>query len=260
VGFSEVRRESVAEGMARRSAAPVSEPMTIGRQRIRRRADARRLEILRAAARVFGERGFAAAGMREIAHAADLSAANLYHYFRGKDEILFFCQEQSLERMLAALAEARKGHGDITERLHGLARAHVLCLLDEVFGSAAHLEVDALPPALRDVIVGKRDAYERGVRALVMRGIRAGYLRRTEATVATRAFLGALNWTAQWFRPDGSLTPDRVADLVSDYAINGLVLADHKAVSAPPAKSRAARKTRATVTPLGIAAGRHVSS
>src|SRR5678816_4372384 len=78
-----------------------------------------------AAARVFGERGFAAAGMREIAHAADLSAANLYHYFRGKDEILFFCQEQALERMLAALAEARRSRARIPDRLYQLARAHV---------------------------------------------------------------------------------------------------------------------------------------
>ena len=37
---------------------------------------------------MFRERGFAETGMRDIAGAADLSAANLYHYFAGKNEIL----------------------------------------------------------------------------------------------------------------------------------------------------------------------------
>ena len=66
-----------------------------------RRRDARRDEILRAAARIFRERGFEAAGMRDIALAADLSPANLYHYFKGKDELLFYCQDRALDRMLA---------------------------------------------------------------------------------------------------------------------------------------------------------------
>lgn len=177
---------------------------------------------MRAAARVFRARGFAASGMRHIATAADLSPANLYHYFRGKNELLFFCQDRSVDRLLDALAAARKSRGPLPNRLHDMAVAHVLCLLDEVEGSAAHLEVDALPPRLRARIVAKRDQYERGVRALVAGGVRARTLRATDATIATRAFLGALNWTAHWFRPEGPQSPQQVAQLVADYAVAGL--------------------------------------
>src|SRR5712671_1674425 len=127
---------------------------------------------MRAAAGVFRARGFAAAGMRDIAIAADLSPGNLYHYFRGKEELLYFCQDRSLDRLLEALARARRAAGV----------AHVLCLLDDVEGSAAHLEVDALPPRLRARIVAKRDRYERGVRALVAGGMRSGVLRATDPT------------------------------------------------------------------------------
>ena len=187
-----------------------------------RRADARRVEILRAAARTFRAHGFAAAGMRDIAVAADLSPANLYHYFRGKNELLFFCQNRALDQLLHALAEARRRGRPLAERLHDLAVTHVLCLVDDVEGSAAHLEVAALPPRMRAAIVAKRDRYERGIRALVSDGIRRGELPHADATIATRAFLGSLNWTAHWFRPDGPQTPAEVAEQVATFAVAGL--------------------------------------
>lgn len=220
--------------------------MSAGQVRRRRRADARRLDILRAAARVFRERGYAAAAMREIAAAADLSPANLYHYFRGKDEILFFCQDQSLDLMLERLAQLRRLRGPAQTRLKSLAIAHVLCLIDEVYGSAAHMEVDALPPALRGPIVAKRDAYERGVRRLVVAGVKGGELRRTDPTIATRAFLGALNWTAQWYRPEGTQTAQHVAEMVAEFAVSGLLSGEHARAATEPSNTprRSAPQTR----------------
>ena len=179
--------------------------------------------IVRAAAQVFRARGFARAGMREIALAADLSPANLYHYFHGKDQILFFCQDRSLDRLLTALERARRRKAPSRERLRQLAIDHLLCLLDEVDGSIAHLEIDALPPSLRGRIVRKRDRYELGIRQIVKAGARRGDLRPCDPTVATRAYLGALNWTASWFRPGGSYSPEALAPQIADCAVGGLV-------------------------------------
>ncbi len=197
--------------------------------RLKRRAETRRLEILRAAARVFRKRGFAETGMREIAAEAELSPGNLYYYFSGKHELLYFCQDRSLDRMLEALEATRSCGLNAGGRLRQVLQAHVRCLLDDFEGSAAHLEIEALPEPLREKIIAKRDRYERGIRRLVSTGVRDGQFAPCEPKLVTRAMLGAINWTARWFRPDGPRSAASVAESLSKYLIRGL------AVDAAPA-------------------------
>lgn len=188
-----------------------------------RRALATRQTILRAAARVFRRRGFADTGMREIAAAADLSPGNLYYYFHSKHELLYFCQDHSLDRMLASCSAAAAGPRDPATRLAQVIHDHLACLLDELDGAAAHTEVEALPPPLRGRIVAKRDRYERAVRRIVAEGVRSGAFVRCDPTLVTRALLGALNWTARWYRPEGSQPAAAVADAYAGYLVRGLV-------------------------------------
>src|SRR6266436_90934 len=107
------------------SAVPECHPIPVRTSRLQRRYQARRLEILRAAGREFRTRGFAETGMREIAAAADLSPANLYNYFRGKNEILFFCQDSALDRLIANLEKTRRARTRATERLRSVLTFHL---------------------------------------------------------------------------------------------------------------------------------------
>jgi len=191
--------------------------------RLRRRYLARRLEILRAAGREFRVRGFAETGMRDIAEAASLSPANLYNYFRGKHEILFFCQDSSLDRMIAALDKARRRKTSAAAKLRLVIVSHLRCLLDEVEGSAAHLLTNALPPRQQRFLVAKRDRYELGLRNLVAAGMRSGEFVSSDAALAARAILGALNWSVQWFSPEGPLSAAEIAEALADYLIRGLL-------------------------------------
>jgi AcrR family transcriptional regulator len=193
-----------------------------GSPRLRQRSEARRLEILHAAARVFRRHGIAAAGMREIADEAGLSPGNLYYYFDSKDELLVFCQERTLEHMLAAVDAAKSAGQSCAEQLRAVLRAHVHALLDEMEGATAHLEIDSLPEALRAPMIRKRDRYERTLRALVTQGIARGEFAGCDAALVTRAMLGAVNWTARWFRPGGGQSADEVAEKISAYLVKGL--------------------------------------
>jgi len=75
---------------------------------------------------------------------------------------------------------------------------------------------------VRAPMVEKRDAYERAVRAIVAAGVKSREFARCDASLVTRAMLGAVNWTARWYRPDGPQKPDQIADALSEYLVKGL--------------------------------------
>jgi AcrR family transcriptional regulator len=175
------------------------------------------------AARIFRERGVLETGMRDIADAADLSPANLYHYFRGKDEILFHCQDRALDRMIEAVAEARRDRTAAADQLRRVLAAHLRTLLDDAGGATAHLKVEWLSPVLRRRIVAKRDRYERALRGLLASGIERGELDADDPALVTRAMLGALNWTVTWFDPSGPQPAAVIAEQVADFLVRGVV-------------------------------------
>jgi AcrR family transcriptional regulator len=107
--------------------------------------------------------------------------------------------------------------------LRSVLSAHVHCTLDELEGATAHLEIEALPEDMRSGVVQKRDAYERAVRALVAEGVKAGEFAPADPALVTRAMLGAVNWTARWYRHDGARSVAEIADVLSDYLVRGLL-------------------------------------
>jgi AcrR family transcriptional regulator len=227
---------------------------TQGNGRVRGRYLARRLEILRAAGKQFRTRGFVETGMREIAAAADLSPANLYNYFHGKHEIVFFCQDNSLDRMIAALEKARRLRASAAEKLRLVIVSHLRCVLDEVEGAGAHLFTSELPPNLQRRLVAKRDRYEEGVRHLIAAGSRSGEFVSCDPALAARAVLGALNWSVRWFNPEGPLTAAEIAEELADYLIRGLLARPDAVLRRPPARESRkpvsdslSRKARASV-------------
>jgi len=182
----------------------------------------RRAEILRQAAAVFREKGFHAAGMREIAAGLGIAPGALYYYFASKDDLLHACQDISLTRLVGAAKAILAREAPADEQLGALIAAHLDLTLDELGGSAAHVEFHALPEAQLAEIVKKRDVYEGLIRRLIQRGIDEGTFRPVDAKLTTMALLGALNWSVVWWNPDGRWSSPDLVHGFADVFVDGL--------------------------------------
>jgi AcrR family transcriptional regulator len=193
---------------------------------------ARKREILRAAATVFRRQGLRATGMREIAAAAGMAVGNLYYYFADKQALLAFCQQDALDGLLELAARVRALPLAADQRLWLLAVGHMLRLHEATPGAIAHLDVGDLAPADRAAVLTRRDAYEEAYREVVRQGIAEGAFRAVDPKLAAVTLLGALNWSAQWYRAGGGKTPRELGEQMADLLVRGL-LADGRRLQSP---------------------------
>lgn len=158
--------------------------------------EARYHDILDAAGDVFARRGFHQASIREIARAADLSLAGLYHYVRGKDELLFLVLDGALKTLLGRLDEALGIARTSEGKLLALIRTH----LDFGFQHGAALKLinrdyELLAEPRRSDIVALRGEYlQRGL--AVLRPLDPHGRSGDELASATILLLGMLNGVA----------------------------------------------------------------
>jgi AcrR family transcriptional regulator len=179
-------------------------------------------EILQAASRVFRRRGLQSTGMRDIATELDMAVGNLYYYFKDKEALLAFVQEDTLEALLELAGRVRDKKLRANGRLFMLIEEHVVLLNEEIPGSLAHLEVEALSEPWRRRVQDRRDAYERAFREIIEEGMATGVFRPTDPKVSAMAILGAVNWTVKWFRPDGGKTARQIGRECAELLVRGV--------------------------------------
>lgn len=198
----------------------------------------RKLEILRAASRVFRDKGLHSTGMRDIAAEMGMAVGNLYYYFEDKEELLAFIQETTLASLLELAARVQAVELRADQRLFLLIVGHVVLLNEGTPGSLAHLEVEALGKKWRRPIQARRDEYERSFRMLIEEGVEAGIFRRLDAKVGTLAILGAANWTVKWFRPGGGKSAREIGRETAEILVRGLLSPESAWQPPPPALIR----------------------
>lgn len=188
---------------------------------VRAKRQRRRTEILHAALRAFRRRGYHATTLDDIAEQLGIRKTALYHYFPDKESILYECHRESLAELDRILAGARALDG-APERLAFVIREHVRVMTDTLEASPLAFEVTALSPERQREVIAARDRYERALRRMIQDGIAAGDFRPTNPKTAVFAILGAINWIARWYRPEGALHASELGREFATHLVGGL--------------------------------------
>lgn len=191
----------------------------------RRKADTglepnRRAELLRAAAKLFVEKGFDATTTRDIAEAVGMRSGSPFYHFRSKQELLKAAMIEGLDAGNARIAEAIDGIADAEQRLRVLIRTHLGTLLEGDCRSPLLVsETRALDERARLEIAAAFDRYQVPWQRTLDELHEAGKLASAAPPVRLLLF-GMLNWSSHWYRADGELSVDALADAAAAMLLN----------------------------------------
>ena len=183
----------------------------------RRRAARRRLveeEIVRVAAVCFGEMGYRPTTLDTIAAEMGVSKVTLYRYVSNKEELLWRVFERTIESFQSGLQAIVEQDLSADETLRRLIRYQVRLLAGHLpFLTVFFSEEGGLPADLARRVARAKRQYDLALEGVVRAGIRQAAVRDLDPRLLVFAILGACNWLYKWYRPDGRLSPDQIADV-----------------------------------------------
>lgn len=183
---------------------------------------AKREAVLAAAAGAFVDQGYGATSIDEIAARLGISKPTVYYYAGGKQDLLGACFTVALDAYSEAVEETAVSGVDSRERLHQVVQKYV-AITSTVFGRCLHRVPDIeLTPPVRDRLRAVKRKVDARIRDLLRDGVRDGSLRTADVRMTTFALSGAMNSIAQWYSPQGKLTPEEIAERLWDSFSEGV--------------------------------------
>ena len=181
-------------------------------------------KILLAAARLFAEQGYGATSVDDIAREVRLHKSSLYHYIRGKRQLLFEALCGSLEIALQALEAIVESDAPPYERLKRVVEAVVADMIDRPHTVAVFLrDRRFLTKSQARHYVAMRDRYEAMLRDLIEEAVKRDGCAPLDASIATKAFMGMCHGLVQWYSPAGRLSATEIAREYSTLFVDRLV-------------------------------------
>jgi AcrR family transcriptional regulator len=178
--------------------------------------------LLDVAVAVFNERGYDATSMEELATRLGVTKSAIYHHVPSKVELLRLALDRALDALFAVTEEPGATSGPAIGRLEHVVRGSVRVLTQRLPFVTLLLRVRGNSP-VEEAALGRRREFDRIVTDLVRAAEEEGDVRPdVDPAVTSRLLFGAVNSLAEWYRPDGGLSADALADALVVTTFQGL--------------------------------------
>ncbi|HXM36906.1 MAG TPA: TetR/AcrR family transcriptional regulator [Pyrinomonadaceae bacterium] len=184
----------------------------------------RMADVYRAAAQIILRKGYDATSINDIANELGMTKAGLYHYINGKKELLFDIMNFGLDELEREVVRPAQSLIDPAARLRFIIASHAR-LVTRGHGAITLLvdEITALTPVQYRKITARKRAHFDRLRGVLNTLKSKGMLHDVDTTVATFSLLGMIHWLSRWFKQDGALTEEQIAEEIVKIALNGLL-------------------------------------
>jgi len=179
--------------------------------------------IIEKASKLFREKGFGAASMRDLAEHVGVEAASLYNHIQSKSEILQAICFKVANEFLSHLDAVETSPENTLKKIEMIIRFHIRMMMDQYeYVYISDHEWRHLPEPYLSNFLNQRRNYRKSLADLIEEGISKGEIKPIEPYVAVLTILSAISGIESWQRSRKHITAETLEHNMVKYLIEGL--------------------------------------
>ena len=179
--------------------------------------------IIEKASKLFREKGFGAASMRDLAEHVGVEAASLYNHIQSKSEILQAICFKVANEFIAHLDSVEASGHNTLKKMEMIIRFHIRMMLDQYeYVYISDHEWRHLPEPYLSNFLNQRRSYRKSLSDIMEQGIAKGDIKNMEPYVAVLTILSAISGIESWQRSRKHISAETLEENMVRYLIDGL--------------------------------------
>jgi AcrR family transcriptional regulator len=179
--------------------------------------------IIEKASRLFREKGFGAASMRDLAEHVGVEAASLYNHIQSKSEILQTICFKVANEFMTNLEQLEASPQPTLRKMETIIRLHIRMMLDQYeYVYIADHEWRHLPEPYLSNFLNQRRNYRKRLSDILEAGIARGEIKAIDTYTAVLVILSAISGIDSWQRSRKTTNAETLETNMVKYLIEGL--------------------------------------